>query len=534
MSDGRYFLHRYYNLVNRHRKPLRCRFCSQKFSARELESHFFERHRYRFPNLHSCPWCVGNVFWKPRKKNRYGRHLSDCFKRYGKQFEWAEPEECFDDLKPVCGAREWYGRWMLFDLHPYAYESVYLPVANDDEGVSWWRLNEENTRRLRFIDDLGLSYVRKFLQFEGSTVGWFHLIVRAHALGEFFERFEEYVDPENDSKRHRAFLLEFSCWCDGGERYEDPTRRHHRHMIAVARNGKEFYDQCWKKVVVEEKPPVSDYRYKLCYDIRSWRRLKDTLFHVSSRNSKKCDFVERFAVEKEPCDRETFAGSCHFYVFRPVTPRFELRAALDGVEGIREAITSLRERKPVTPFALKCDRGPGSAWRVKIGDVIDPHTERSVEREGREMHGVRRGKEFLESAKNDWWYPPRNQQRILDEVVPLVREIESLRFECARHYRNNERNYRLRLNTEKQRLGQQESELERQKRDFEKLRDNYDKLTDAFLKSVDETSKIITHILFDEIRQNREEIRCLREESAQQRDMLVQLTNRSEEEKNPR
>lgn len=559
MSDSRYFLHRYHNLVNSHRKPLRCRFCSEKFSARELESHFFDEHGYRFPNRDSCPWCVGNVSWKPRRKHKHARHLSDCFKSYGRQFEWTEPrpDERFDEL-PVCRAKEWYGRWMLFDLHPYAYESVFLPVAGDDVSTAWWSSNEEeeedDSRLLRSADDSGIAHVRKFLRFEGSAVGWFHLIVRAHALGEFFERFEEYVDPADHAKRHGAFLLEFSCWCDGGERYDDPAHRHHRHMIAVARNGKDFYDRCWKRVAAaaEEMPPVSDYRYKACREIRTWSRLKETIFDLSSRRSKECEFAE-----KERSDRKT-TGSCRFYVFRPVTPSFELRAAFDGVEGIRETITTLRGRKPVTPFALRCDRGSCSdsgAWRVKIGDVLDPHVEgillRQVERdrtrlENRDAPNARffggggGGRAFLESAKRDWWYPPENQQRTLDEVVPLVREMESLRFENTRlllHCRNNERNHAIRLNAEKKRLQRQkaeserkESELEKEsavlKMDFEKLREKYDRLTDAFLKSTDEKFETVVHVLTDEIRRHREEIHRLRAESTQQRDMVVQLTNR--------
>lgn len=476
MAEGRYNLHRYRNLVNRCLKPLRCQFCSRKFSARELENHLFGDHRYRFPSINSCPWCAGNRSWRRAgQKNRHARHLTDCFKRYRKHFEWTGPEP------PICEAREMYGRSTVL-LHPRAYESAFLPPPYDpsrDTSLAWWRLKEDQ----QFIesDDLGIAYVRKFIQFEGSAVGWFHLIVRACALGEFFERFEEYVDPADDSRRHRAFLLEFSCWCDGGERYDDPVHRHHRHMIVVARNGKEFYDQCWKKVVVVGGLPVDNYRYKLCYKIRSWKHLKNTLFCVSSRTSS-CDFGDVSEEENEGTPR----SSNHFYVFRPVTPRFKLRAALalDGVEGIREMITSLEGQRPVTSFARKCSRGTGR-WRVKIGDVIDPRIERFLYQPNG-MYFEKSTREYFESAKRDWWYPPSNQQRILDEVVPLVREIES-----ARRYRNE---LEKRLESQKAESRQRESELKKQlkeqKVDLNRERAKYDKLMDAFLKSLDAKSKL--------------------------------------------
>lgn len=56
-------------------------------------------------------------------------------------------------------------------------------------------------------------------------------------------------------------------------------------------------------------------------------------------------------------------------------------------------------------------------WRVKFGDAIE----------------IIDGNNFLwlssylpESMKNDWWYPPRKQQEILDHVVPLMKKIEWL------------------------------------------------------------------------------------------------------------
>lgn len=333
----------------------------------------------------------------------------------------------------VCEAREMYGRSAL-QLHPHAYESVFLPPPygeSRDACLAWWRLKEDAGQQ-HFIenDDLGIGYVRKFIQFEGSAVGWFHLVVRARGLGEFFERFQEYVDPADDSKRHRAFLLEFSCWCDGGERYADPIYRHHRHMIAVARNGKGFFEQCWKKV---------DNPFKLCHKIQSRNDLRNVLFYVSSRKSS-CNFG---VTEDE--DEEDKCKTCHFYVFRPLTSNFNLRASLaldDGVEGIREMISSLE--KPATSFASKCSRGPDGCWRVKICKLIDPQIE--------SLCGTN-----LDSAENDWWYPPKHQQRVLDQVVPLVKKIESMRrFDGKR--------------------------LKELKDDLDREREKYDKLMDAFIR----------------------------------------------------
>lgn len=396
MADGRYLLLRYHNLVSRHAKPLKCQFCFKKFSAQELESHFFSEHRYRFPSQNSCPWCAGERSWKPRQKHRHARHLSECFKRYQNRHEWIN--------SGTCEPREFYGRTMLFDAHIYAYESVFLPPLQ--RRIDWWDVKEEEGQQKKqqlFVEseDLGIGYVRKFIHFEGSPVGWFHLAVRAYALAEFFDRFEDYRD--------RAFLLEFSCWCDGGEPHEDSFHRHHRHMIAVARNGKDFYENCWKKVEVKNAPDC----YKMCRVIGSWIHLKNTIFCLSSRKAS-CGFFDSDFVQQQ----QQRIGLCHFYIFRPLATHFKWRVALalDGEEGVREAITSSKRYMPVTPFASKCSLGPRRLWRVKMGDVIDPLNYFS-----------------LESAKRDWWwYPPRRQQLILDEVIPLVKEIDSLKLEMEK------------------------------------------------------------------------------------------------------
>lgn len=368
MADGQYLLHHYYNLVNTHPKPLKCQFCFKIFSAEELENHFFSEHRYHFPSRNSCPWCAGERSWKSRQKHRHARHLSSCFKRYKNRYEWNN-----NNSKP----RDFYGRKMLSDAHLYAYESVFLPPLN-----GWWGEEEEEQQQQLFMEseDLAMRYIRKFIHFEGSPVGWFHLIVRAYALGTFFENFETYWD--------RAFLLEFSCWCDGGEPYEDLFRRHHRHFIALARNGKDFYENFWKKI------------QGMCYAIGSWRHLKNTIISLSSRKAT-CSLFDDWRRQKQ---------SCHFYIFRPLAPHFKWRASLAS-GNIGEAITSLKGGEPVTPFAGKCCLGPRRMWRVKIGDLIDPWLI------------TRLSRPLLESAKNDWWYPPKRQQVILDEVVPLMRQI---------------------------------------------------------------------------------------------------------------
>lgn len=385
MADGRYLLHSYYNLLNHHEKPLKCQFCFKLFSAEDLECHFFSDHRYRFPSLNSCPWCAGIHSWKnPRQKYRHARHLLDCFKRYRNRCKW---------INNSCTApREFYGRPILPDAHIYAYESVFLPPLHGR--VDWWDKKEEVEKKQLFVesDDLGISYIRKFIHFEESPVVWFHLVVRAYALAEFFERFENYWE------HNQAFLLEFSCWCDGGEFHDDPFHRHHRHMIALTRNGKDFYENCWKKFEV-----TTAERYKMCRPIQSWVQLKNTLFCLSSRKAS-CSFTLGFVQQ-----HHQRISSCHFYIFRPLSSDFKWRAALalDGAEGIQEAISSSRRHMPVTPFASKCTLGPRRQWRVKIGDVMDSLN--------------------LPAKKDWWWYPPRKQQLILDEVVPLVKEIESLK-----------------------------------------------------------------------------------------------------------
>lgn len=396
-----YLLQRYYILVNSHTKPLKCQFCFKKFSAEDLENHFFSEHRYRFPSSNSCPWCAGNRSWKkPRQKCRHARHLLNCFKRYKDRYEWVDYSSSTNNK--ICDeSREFYGRPKLCEVHPYAYESVFLPPP--PPGGGWWNLKQEPLC-LEENENLGMHYVREFIHFDGSSVCWFHLAVRAYALAAFFETFRKFWE------RDRAFLLEFSCWCDGSHEEEEEEeysflRLHHRHMIVMARNGKDFYENFWKKFEINNQQQQGG-RYKIC---RSWIQLKNTILCLSSRKAS-CNF---FDWSNQP-------NLCHFYIFRSLSPDFKWRVPLKlaSKEGMAETITILMREIPVTEFASKCSLGSRRMWRVKFGDAIE----------------IIDGNNFLlwlssylpESMKNDWWYPPRKQQEILDHVVPLMKKIEWL------------------------------------------------------------------------------------------------------------
>lgn len=401
MADGSYLLQRYYILINSHTKPLKCQFCFKKFLAEDLENHFFSEHRYRYPSQNACPWCAGNRSWKPRQKSRHARHLLNCFKRYKNRYEWV-------DSSKICESREFYGRPKLCEMHPYAYESVFLPPLRG----GWWNLKEEQQQQPPLClenEDLGIHYVREFIHFDGSPVCWFHLAVRAYALSAFFETFGKFWE------RDRAFLLEFSCWCDGGEPYEDSFLLHHRHMIVMVRNRKDFYENFWKKFEINQQDGSScGGRYKMCRVIRSWIQLKNTIFCLSSRKAN-CEFFDEDDMVRSSHQRRP--NLCHFYIFRPLSPDFKWRVPLKlaSKEGMAETITSLMRETPVTEFASKCSLGSCRRWRVKFGDVIGIINNNFLS--------------IPESMKNDWWYPPRKQQEILDQVVPLMKKIEWLNME---------------------------------------------------------------------------------------------------------
>lgn len=171
--------------------------------------------------------------------------------------------------EPVFPEKDFFGRHVLPELPPEAYQSIFEPAEE------WW---SEPDCLTFSIDSLNLAAIclRKFITTR-DTLDWYHVQVCAVSFSSFYR-----VMEKDDGV---TVLLPFWCWCDGGY-HNKALYRQHRHMIAVAPKG-HFFKNVWRKLADAEKEKSSNHcKYFYNRYIKCPRHLMNTIAYVSQQKSR--------------------------------------------------------------------------------------------------------------------------------------------------------------------------------------------------------------------------------------------------------